>query len=71
MVTLNKNITTTPIEEFAKLANDAQIERTSKALEASGWLGGDEMNIGIDLKIVKQTETKFEELEEVASTRVP
>ncbi|MBC7876281.1 MAG: LUD domain-containing protein [Anaerolineales bacterium] len=36
MVTLNKNITTTPIEEFAKLANDAQIERTSKALEANG-----------------------------------
>ena len=36
MVTLNKNITATPIEEFAKQANDAKIERTSKALEANG-----------------------------------
>jgi hypothetical protein len=36
MVTLNKNITNTPIEEFAKLAKDEQIERTSKALEANG-----------------------------------
>ncbi len=36
MVTLNKNITPVSIEEFAKQANDAQIERTSKALEANG-----------------------------------
>jgi len=36
MVTLNKNITSTPIEEFARLANDEKIERTSKALEAHG-----------------------------------
>lgn len=33
---LNNDITLTPIEEFAKLANDQQIERTSKALEANG-----------------------------------
>jgi hypothetical protein len=33
---------------------------------------GDEMNIAIELEIVKQAKTKFEELEEeVASTRVP
>lgn len=36
MVTLNKNITVTPIEEFAKLANDEKIARTAKALEANG-----------------------------------
>ena len=36
MVTLNKNIKSTPIEEFAKLAKDGQIERTAKALEANG-----------------------------------
>ena len=36
MTTLNKNITVTPIETFAKLANDEKIERTSKALEANG-----------------------------------
>ena len=36
MVTLNKNITFTPIEEFARLAADEKIERTSKALEANG-----------------------------------
>ncbi len=36
MVTLNKSIAPTPIEEFAKLANDAKIERASKALEANG-----------------------------------
>ena len=36
MVTLNKNIKSTPIEEFVKLANDKKIERTSKALEANG-----------------------------------
>ena len=36
MITLNKNITVTPIEEFAKLATDEKIERTSKALEANG-----------------------------------
>jgi len=36
MVTLNKNITSTPIEEFVKLATDEKIERTSKALEANG-----------------------------------
>lgn len=36
MTTLNKDATTTPIEEFAKLATDAKIERTSKALEANG-----------------------------------
>jgi hypothetical protein len=36
MVTLNKNIKSTPIEEFAKLAKDEQIARTSKALEANG-----------------------------------
>ncbi len=36
MVTLNKDITSTPIEEFTILANDQQIERASKALEAHG-----------------------------------
>jgi len=36
MVTLNKNIKSTPIEEFAKLAKDEQIARTAKALEANG-----------------------------------
>jgi L-lactate utilization protein LutC len=36
MTTLNKDISVTPIEVFAKLANDQQIERTSKALEANG-----------------------------------
>jgi L-lactate utilization protein LutC len=36
MVTLNKNIKSTPIEEFAKLAKDEQIVRTAKALEANG-----------------------------------
>lgn len=36
MFTINKNITPIPIEEFAKLANDEKIERTSKALEANG-----------------------------------
>lgn len=36
MVTLSRNITPTPIEEFARLANDETIERTSKALEANG-----------------------------------
>ncbi len=36
MVTLNKNITSTPIEEFAKQATNEKIERTSKALEANG-----------------------------------
>ena len=36
MTTINKNITVTPIETFAKLANDEKIERTSKALEANG-----------------------------------
>jgi hypothetical protein len=36
MTILNKNITVTPIETFAKLANDEKIERTSKALEANG-----------------------------------
>jgi hypothetical protein len=36
MTTLNKNITVTPIEEFAKRAADEKIERTSKALEANG-----------------------------------
>ena len=36
MVTLSRNITPTPIEEFARLANDETVERTSKALEANG-----------------------------------
>lgn len=36
MNTLNKDITFTPIEEFAKLATDEKIARTSKALEANG-----------------------------------
>jgi len=36
MSTLNKNITVTSIEEFARLATDEKIERTSKALEANG-----------------------------------
>jgi len=36
MVTLNKNITSTPIEEFARQATNEKIERTSKALEANG-----------------------------------
>jgi len=37
MVTLNKSTTTTtPIDEFAKLATDAQIEQAAKALEANG-----------------------------------
>lgn len=36
MVTLNKNITSTPIEEFAKQATNEKIERTVKALEANG-----------------------------------
>jgi L-lactate utilization protein LutC len=36
MVTLNKNITSTPIEEFAKQATNEKIERTAKALEANG-----------------------------------
>jgi hypothetical protein len=36
MSTLNKNITITSIEEFARLATDEKIERTSKALEANG-----------------------------------
>jgi hypothetical protein len=31
-----KDITVTPIEEFARLATDEKIERTSKALEANG-----------------------------------
>ena len=34
------------------------------ALETGGWLVGDEMNIGIELEIVKQAEAKLEELEE-------
>jgi hypothetical protein len=36
MITVNKNITSTPIEEFVRLATDEKIERTSKALEANG-----------------------------------
>ena len=36
MVTLKKEITSTPVEEFARLATDEKIERTSKALEANG-----------------------------------
>ena len=36
MVTLDKNITPTAIEVFAKKATDEKIERTSKALEANG-----------------------------------
>ena len=36
MVTLSRNITPTPIEEFSRLANDETVERTSKALEANG-----------------------------------
>jgi hypothetical protein len=36
MVTLNKNITSTPIEEFARQATNEKIERTAKALEANG-----------------------------------
>jgi hypothetical protein len=36
MATLKKDITPTPVDEFAKLATDDQIERTSKALEANG-----------------------------------
>jgi len=33
---LNNDITLTQAEEFAELANDQKIERTSKALEANG-----------------------------------
>ncbi len=48
-----------PNWEFDKLAcNDC----ITKALETGGWLVGDEMNIGIELEIVKQAETKFEDL---------
>jgi hypothetical protein len=36
MFTANKDIAVTPIEEFAKLAVNERIERTSKALEANG-----------------------------------
>ena len=36
MYTSNKDITFTPIEEYAKQATDEKIERTSKALEANG-----------------------------------
>jgi len=36
MFTVNKDITVTPVEEFAKLAVNEKIERTSKALEANG-----------------------------------
>ena len=36
MSTLTKDITVTPVEEFARLATDEKIERTSKALEANG-----------------------------------
>jgi len=36
MTTLTKNITVTPVEEFARLATNEKIERTSKALEAHG-----------------------------------
>ena len=36
MFTSNKDITFTPIEEYAKQATDEKIERTSKALEANG-----------------------------------
>lgn len=36
MVTLKKEIAPTPVEEFARLATDEKIERTSKALEANG-----------------------------------
>ena len=36
MFTLNKDITVTPVEEFARLATGEKIERTSKALEANG-----------------------------------
>ena len=36
MTTLTKNITVTPVEEFAGLATNEKIERTSKALEAHG-----------------------------------
>ena len=32
----NKDIAVTPVEEFARLATDAKIERTSNALEANG-----------------------------------
>ena len=53
-----------PNREFDKLASNDCIERLTKALETGGWLVGDEMNIGIELEIVKQAETKFEELEE-------
>jgi hypothetical protein len=34
---MNKNITITPVEEFARLATDEKIERASKALEANGF----------------------------------
>jgi polyisoprenoid-binding protein YceI len=36
------------------------------ALETGGWLVGDEVNISIELEIVKQAEVTLEELEEVA-----
>jgi hypothetical protein len=36
MSTLHKNISVTPVEEFARLATEEKIERTSKALEANG-----------------------------------
>ncbi len=36
MSTANKNVAITPIEEFARLATDEKIERTSKALKANG-----------------------------------
>jgi len=36
MSTLTKDITVTSVEEFARLATDEKIERTSKALEANG-----------------------------------
>ncbi len=36
MLNINKDIVITPVEEFAKRANDEKIARTSKALEANG-----------------------------------